>query len=907
MTRTRLLASAGLFALALPAAWLAACSGETTVPPPKPVQRQRATVEVNAAAAPANDTFALTAGAVPGLPDLRAPGTSVIRLDLLPARVTLPEVSPPAALADVGEEFQVEHQEMAKKKAADRKLKVLVAPLPFAVETDEQTFRPEGMSVTIEGKTIPFGRGPAPKAETSTWRVAPNGRQLVLSHPTVPPEGSVTVRFPRIKELLDRHDPARFVDDDHPVDAFVRASVTVGGDTRNGLLLVAPTTFEWTLTLPTDQPVFSGWVGMEAPPFDEPTSTGGDLVLSVVTPDGTKELDRRFVAGPGPAEEWRVDLSGYAGREVTLRLASEPGADDTLDWLYVGGPVIAPTGRADVRRVVVVAMDTTRPDHFSFNGYERPTTPELDAVLGQSMVFDRTWSTAPRTRPSFRSSTTGRLPLEAVGATNIGDVFRRHGFVTAGIVANVHLQPRFDFDDGFDWWSFDGKADAKDQVDRGLEWLRANIDKDSYLFLHFMDPHMAYDAPAAWREKFVTSATLAPKVKRSEVLQWMAQGRITDAQKAELEALHDGEMAFMSHELGRFFAELDRLPGRTLVVLHSDHGEEFWEHDGFEHNHSLYDELVRAMLAFRPTGGAAGARRISEPATLMDIAPTLYDLVGFTDAPVVDGRSLVGLMAGAAAEPRALPVGYLQYAHERWAVVWEGRKYILHTGSGEEEVFDLASDPDETKNLAGATDLAPYRERLASAHGLDVGPGYRVHVRAEPGGPQVRLELPSPARGANVLDPESVVEHRANVEWGEVPRKSPADVGKVTLENGGRTVVWNPGRKPQGILWVRFDGPPPASGVTATAGGASLPVKHLAGPMRGSCDGICVVSGTVVVPPETEAARIARAKGGGDDLAQLCALGYVTEGCDAADVAPEPGSDDEHGHDDEGAAPSPGG
>ncbi len=904
MSRPRSLLTVSLLALSVPASWLGACSGETQVPAPTPKHAQRAMVEIGRRAGPANDTFALTDAPVPGLPDLRAPGNPVLRLDLLPGRVSLPDVSTPASLAEVGEEFVVPHKEMPNPRGAPRKLKVLVAPLPFAVETDEQTFRPEGMSVTIDGKVVPFGRGPAPKAEGSTWRIAPNGKQLVISHPTIPADGAVSVKWPRIREVLDRHDPRAYLGEDRPASDFLQASVTVGGDTRNGLLLVAPTTLEWPLTLPAAQPVFSGFIGMEAPPIDDPASAGMDVSLSVVTADGAvHELDRRHLTGPGEAEEWRVDLTPYAGQAVTVRLAAEPGEDSVFDWGYVAGPVITAASTSDVRRVIVVAMDTTRPDHFSFNGYERPTTPELDVVLGQSLVFDHTWSTAPRTRPSFRSSTTGRLPLEAVGATNIGDVFRQHGFVTAGIVANVHLQPRFDFDDGFDWWSFDGKADAADQVDRGLEWLRANVDHDSYLFLHFMDPHMAYDAPAAYRDRFVKQPTLAPKVKRADVLQWMAKGTLTDAQKEELEALHDGEMAFMSHELGRFFAEVDRLPGRTLVVLHSDHGEEFWEHDGFEHNHSLYDELVRTMLAFRTKGGVPDARRISSPASLMDVAPTLYDLLGFADAPVVDGRSLVPVLAGQPVEDRALAVGYLQYAHERWAVVWQNRKYILHTGSGREELYDIVADPGETRDLSKTTDLQPFRERLATAHGLDVGPGYRLIVKAEPGSGQVRFALPAPARAANVLDPESVVEHRANIEWGEVPRKSPVDVGKVVLEDDGRTVVWNPGRKPQGILWVRFDGPQPATGVTASVDGKPQPVVVL--PEAGAeCERWCVAAGTVVVPPESEAARIARSKGGGDDLAQLCALGYVTEGCDAADVAPEPVSDDEHGHDDPEDAPS---
>jgi arylsulfatase A-like enzyme len=874
-------------------AWIVGCSGETRVPPP-PRHQVSSQWETIGREAPRNDTFTLSDADPDSLPDYRAPGNAALRLDLLPGRVALPVVEQPEALAEIADEFVVPHKEMHNPKKAARKLKVLVAPLPFAVESDEQSFRPEGMSVTVEGKVVPFGRGPAAKAEGPTWRIAPNGRQVVMSYPTVPPEGSVVVRWPRIKAVLDRHDPRPYLASEvHTAEEFVKTSVTVGGDTWNGLSFVAPTVMEWTVTLPAASPVFEGMVGLEAPPIDEPASDGAALVLTVVAGGAQTEVGRHEVLAVGPPEPWRVDLSPWAGQQVTVRLSADPGPEATFDWLYVAGPVISGAPPRDVRRVVIVALDTTRPDHFGFWGYERPTTPELDRVLGQSLVFDRAWSTAPRTRPSFRSSTTGNLPLQAVGARNIGDVFRSHGFVTAGIVANVHLQPRFDFDDGFDRWSFDGKANARQQVDRGLEWLRAHTDQDAYLFLHFMDPHMAYDAPAAWREKFVEKPTLPAKVQRGDVLGWMGRGTITDEQKAELEGLHDGEMAFMSNQLGRFFAAIDELPGRTLVVVHSDHGEEFWEHGGFEHNHSLYDELVRTVLALRPTGGTTGAR-LSAPATLMDIAPTLYDAFGFADAPKVDGRSLLPVLAGQEVADRALPVGYLQYAHERWAVVWKGHKYVLHTGTGQEELYDLVADPAERKDLSRGADLEPYRERLRAVHhDLDVGPGFRLQVEAEPGSGPVTFTLPAPALAADVLDPEAVVEHRANVEWGETPRKTPADVGTVGLSADKTTLTWTPGRKAEGILWVRF-AEPTAPKVQVTVAGVTSPVPPL--PPGGACQQLCVSAGTVVVPPESEWVKIMKARGSADDLEMLCALGYVTEGCEkfqGGGGGSEPRSDDD--------------
>lgn len=246
----------------------------------------------------------------------------------------------------------------------------------------------------------------------------------------------------------------------------------------------------------------------------------------------------------------------------------------------------------------------------------------------------------------------------------------------------------------------------------------------------------------------------------------------------------------------------ERIQHRVRVAHHPD-----WEHGGFEHNHTLFDELTRAVFVVRPGGGLAEGRRIDTPATLLDIAPTLYDLLGFVDAPQTDGRSLVPLVAEPAAQwpDRPVPIGYLQYAHERWGVVWNGRKYLLHTGTGREELYDLAPDPRETSDLSAAVDLGPYREQLSVAHGIPVGPGWRIDLDLDPADGPVTIELPAPAIQADVLDPESVVEHRANIEWGELPRRLPMEVGRVEPSADRRTLVFTPGPLPDGILYVLFE------------------------------------------------------------------------------------------------------
>ncbi|MEQ1566796.1 MAG: sulfatase [Myxococcota bacterium] len=820
--------------------------------------------------------YALTEAAVPGFPDFRASHAHQLQLDRLPATWTLPDVQLPESVASMTDEFVLEAEEMPNPRGVKRNMKVLRAPLPFPVDTDEQTFKPEGMLVSIDGKPISFAKGPAPNAKKSTWRIT--GKFMVLSHPTVPAPGTLKVRYAGVRDALDRHDPARATDGDTALDpaGFTRYASTLAGHTRHGLLLVAPTRASWKVTLPAGAK-FQTWLSLEAPPLDQPVSDGAVVSLAVTAQGKRTVVAEQKLAGASIAfQEWSVDLAPWAGQEVELELASSPGRTATFDWVFAGSPTVTGEPDGDVRRVVVVALDTTRPDHFSMNGYTRQTTPEIDRWAGGGVVFDRAWSTAPRTRPSFRSSTTGRLPLEAVGATNIAEVFAQQGFATGGFVANVHLQPRFAFDVGYDSWWFDGQANAATQVDRALGWLDANKSSDSYLFLHIMDPHMAYDAPAPYRDQFVTEVdpTLPPHPKREQVISMMHKGTLQDVGKRQLTAMHDGELAFTSVQLGRLFDAIDAMPGRTLVVLHSDHGEEFWEHDGFEHNHSLFDELTRTVFVLRPGGGLPEGRRMTEPVSLMDLAPTLYDLFGFPEIPAVDGRTLVPLLAGGGWSELPLPVGYLQYSHERWGVVWRGHKYILHTGSGREELYDLTADPGEKHDIAADVDLTEYRLRLRESHDdLPVGPGFRIRVELAADGPPLVLELPSAPRSADVLDPEAIVENRANVEWGESPKKLPSQVGAVTTT--GATLTFQPGPQPQGVLYALFDAPPDLSAVKATLGGTpiALAEEPEGRAWKDGAFSVVVEPGIVVVPPESEAHRMGIGAEG--EMDELCKLGYV--------------------------------
>jgi arylsulfatase A-like enzyme len=806
-------------------------------------------------------------------------GARVLALEHLPARLELPATEG-APRPDDRTSWKVEN-------LASRSPGVWTGALPFELPGGQKRFAPEGMVVSVDGEPARFatredlGR----RRGRVWWQLAGDVLEIGADH--APKE--VRIDYPGLPTQLGRLSWPRSSAAGVTPDDFVHHHVTLGDDTRSGLLLPAPTTATWDVTLPKGAR-FEGFLTLAPTPLER-HSDGADVVLAFRGEDGAEvELGRTTVAGDAAAfTPWKVDLAAAAGKKGALLLRTLPGAaDDAVDdAVFVAAPMVVGSPEGDVRRIVVIGIDTLRPDHLSLNGYPRATSPELDAWAKDAVIFDRAWTSAPRTRPSFRSATTGRTPLEAICAKNIGAVFDEAGFATAGIVANVHLNPRFDFHQGFDLWHLDGGAKVDQQVDAAIAWLDEHQDRDSYLFLHVMDPHIFYVAPQPYSERFTSELPALPegealpygRLNRQRVYGMMAKDRLSDLQRQHIVARYDGEIAWTSHELGRLLAHLDALPGRTAVVLHSDHGEEFWEHGGFEHNHTLYDDTTRGVLIVKPPGGAGG--RTDVLATLPDIAPTLYDLADLPAdrRPETDGTSLVEALRGAAPDPeRALPLGYLQYEAERWGVVWHGKKYVLFTGSGKEELYDLQADPGEQHDLSGQVDTAPWWRKMAEVHHVTAGHGWRLHVDVPPG-QTLTVRLPADATGADVLDPESVTHRPVNQEWGEVPPVRPADVGTVTLKDP-RTLEFVAGSKGEGIVWVLFDQDTPPGG-EASLGGE--PVRLRAGKVKVGSAELGVRPGIVVVPRESEASRMMSclagvrddAGGQSDEKRLLQTLGYM--------------------------------
>ena len=319
----------------------------------------------------------------------------------------------------------------------------------------------------------------------------------------------------------------------------------------------------------------------------------------------------------------------------------------------------AGSGQPERPNVLLVCIDTLRADHLGCYGYERrSTSPNLDRLATESIVFASASSTAGWTKPSVPSFLTGTYPLQhgvyegssearagktshvlAPEALTLAEVFSAAGWRTGAFVKNAQLNRGNGFEQGFEVYR-DRAGDARDIRWAALDWIDGLGDGEAFfLYLHFLDAHWPYPVPDEVALRFVDEAGL--KSFREE--DWRAvRDAINDGERvpseSELElllGLYDAGIRYVDDELGRLFEglELRGLERNTVICVISDHGEEFMEHGRIGHGHGLYETLLQVPWILRVPG--RDAERSSIPVSLVDLFPTLTAAAGMNG--VADG------------------------------------------------------------------------------------------------------------------------------------------------------------------------------------------------------------------------------------------------------------------------------
>jgi len=380
---------------------------------------------------------------------------------------------------------------------------------------------------------------------------------------------------------------------------------------------------------------------------------------------------------------------------------------------------------ADPPNLIVILVDTLRADHLGYQGAIRPTSPRIDRLAAESVVFLNHYAHASRTGPSVASLFTGLYPRSHGVVNPLGQVdgkgvlaaervtlaehLRASGYRTAGFTANVNVAARFGFDQGFDNYELLSRKRAGEVNDAALPWLERNASgAPLFLFLHYVDPHAHYTAPEAYRGRFAPGT--GRMTGRHRQLSRIVAGEIVpdDADWQRLAALYDEEILYFDSELARL---LDRLAAlglldSSVLALLSDHGEEFGDHGSALHGFTLYEEQLRIPLLIRAPGFAP--RRVNSISRQIDVMPTLIDLLGLPLPDGLQGRSLRAEMSGLAPGDGTPESGRAVFAEAslragkivRSRALLKGGWKLIESDLPEprEQLFHIASDPGERRD-----------------------------------------------------------------------------------------------------------------------------------------------------------------------------------------------------------------
>ncbi len=443
------------------------------------------------------------------------------------------------------------------------------------------------------------------------------------------------------------------------------------------------------------------------------------------------------------AHQWvtaSMDLSEFAGEEVTLSLSVDADADAPNALGFWGAPAVrnrgaTPThaaGSDPPQGVILILCDSLRRDHLDVYGYERETAPNIKQMASEGALFLDNQSQADFTKVSVPSNLSSLYPsTHAIvdlndrlpsAATTIAEVYREAGYATWSSAANGFTGQMSNLHQGVEVMHEVGSVNlpeglgasknAQTFIDRLLPWLELHRDTPFFVFLHVLDPHPPFETYAPYDTQFADPAWRDEQyAEMDKVRPFIASGifrRLAMAKSRELDEAgidkerfvareidwYDGSIRAMDVQVGRVFEKLRELEldEKTVVAFISDHGEEFLDHGMHFNANNLYGEMTNVPLILWGPGRVPPGKVLDETVQSIDLAPTLIELSGLPIPETMQGQSLIPLlMAEDASRPegwRRRPAVSERTRPDSWfdtdtangvAIVWEGWKLIQNT------------------------------------------------------------------------------------------------------------------------------------------------------------------------------------------------------------------------------------
>lgn len=542
-----------------------------------------------------------------------------------------------------------------------------------------------------------------------------------------------------------------FEDGEYP--EVVRRKYRVGRDARSCFVFAERRVVQKELT-PRQGQTLLCHVAADFP-ADASSEAAVSFSLRALSRDGREDVlfSRQWTAGEAP-ERWETvaaDLAHYADKPVTLRFEGGPLGGAGTGVCVISDPRLCGLAAAGGPNVLFVSVETLRRDHMSVCGCPRRTTPFLDELAGEAIVFDEAYSQCSWTRPSVATMLTGlypsqhgaRLTLDRLSddLVLLPEVLRGRGYATAGFFTNEVLRHQaFNYDQGFDLFVDENERLIGEVKEDVLHWLDEASREPFFVFMHTYDPHDPYSAPDEFKDAFDAGyrGSLAKLDFLSEAKLRHA-GRVSKRDVEYVKGRYDAEILYTDSVLREI---VDGLKARglwdnTLLVITGDHGEEFYEHGDWGHARDLYPEKIRVPLFVRLPGGAHGGAHVTGLAGTVDIMPTVLSALHVPGPDYLPGIDLLtALEAGNRTgrkyhlaefwDEKLVNVDTAEYqVAAAYSSVISGRhQYILKSeapGGFSEYLFDLADDPAAQRNLAQREpDLAASFARLLEQARQDV-------------------------------------------------------------------------------------------------------------------------------------------------------------------------------------------
>jgi arylsulfatase A-like enzyme len=552
-------------------------------------------------------------------------------------------------------------------------------------------------------------------AALAPFELRPGRERYPVQIPIVSGENRIELRFryagePARSSNEKRRLAAAFYRFEVPFQTWT-ARTGAFASNASGVLVPSGGTLSFFLELP-ENALLRVRVGSEDSP--ELRSPAGSEVEVTIATDDRDLWKETFTVSRIGGETWERELPSppESPVEVTFRA----GSHDLLLYPELLAPVVEdPPPSTPVpgtaRSIVLVLLDGASAGRLGLYGGDAETTPVLDALGRESVVFDAVVTQAVYTIASIGSLLTGQYP-ERHQSVSFADRLRddvvtlpsllsRSGYRTAAFPGNAVVSKTFGLDRGYQEfipvWEREGYSGRGDSVVSAFEeWLSRRPEKPFFAYVHFREPHFPYNPPPPFDTRFGRGSLYPGGIADASVVDDLNRNPPSEEALSRVRGLYLGNLSYVDSLVGDVLSMLDE---ETIVVVTADHGEALFEHGFLGHNTQLYEESIRIPLLIRAKGFVP--RRVSDLVELIDLTPTLAELAGIARAPETSrfqGRSLVPALDGRKLKAK-LAFSRTLWAKPRYSVRSDRFKLIWDTRTGGTEVYDLRSDPEERTAL----------------------------------------------------------------------------------------------------------------------------------------------------------------------------------------------------------------